>query len=369
MAAPRPPVTVALRVGLDGLAMAAVDRELEIRARRDAPNPPATAPWPAIDGHHVWRWILAVLEDFAERFRVEAVVPTADPRTVALTDGRHLLAAMMRPDARPPAALRAAFVAAAPRPDRSGRPVDEAETTTALQLFWLQHVQPEIFTRARWVLPHGNWWGFRLSDGVPAGEASSLVAGGHLAECPSARPSTLARRQGWQLLLPALREPHRLLGRIAPAIAAHTGLATDTAVLVGGADLLVAHALILAAGFDRAALVLVGDGCLLVPGTTTPDAGHRVLASLDRRRVVQTTLPADAAALTARLDDLGHAGPVVVAGAWAGTRALAAARAARDQAVFAIDDDALWARGAALLAHWGRRPALPRLAIRRVGAD
>jgi sugar (pentulose or hexulose) kinase len=370
VAAPRLPVTAALRVGLDGLAMAAVDRELQIRARRDAPNPPATdAPWPAVDGHHVWRWILAVLEDFGEQFRIEAIVPTADPRTVALTDGRHLLTAMMRPDARPPAAIREAFVAAAPWPERSGRPLDDGETTTALQLFWQQHLHPETFAGARWILPHANWWGFRLSDGVPASEASSLVAGGHVAECPSARPSTLARRQGWQLLLPALREPHRLLGRLAPAIAEHTGLAADTAVLVGGSDVMVAHALVLAAGFDRAALVLVREGCVLVPGTTTPSPTQCVLASLDRRPVVRTALPAAAATLAAGLDALGHAGPVVVAGEWAETPALAAARTTRDQAVFAIEADALWAQGAALLAHWGRRPALPRLAIRRVGAD
>ena len=40
MPGPKPPVTAVLRVGEDDLALAAVDRELTVVAKRTAPNPP-----------------------------------------------------------------------------------------------------------------------------------------------------------------------------------------------------------------------------------------------------------------------------------------------------------------------------------------
>ncbi len=369
MAAPKPPVTVTLRVAANHLACCAVDRELTVRAERRAPNPPlAAAPYPALDVHHVWRWLLAVLGDFGETFRIEALVPTAVGGIAVLVDGRQPVLAPMRPEAIPPAAVAAAYAAIAPRPEATGQARDASVRSLGLRLFWQEKAFPEAFARARWILPHAAFWGFRLTAGVAAAEASSLAEGGDLVEIVGTRPSTLARRLGYAQRLPALREPHRLLGRLAPEVIDRAGLAAASPVLVGGTDTATAHALVLAAGYDRAALVLVDEHVVLVPGAATPTADRQVIASLDRRPLTRFPLPADAEALAANLDDLGHAGPVLVAGEWSEATALARERRARDQAVFAFDGTAAWARGAALLAHWGRRPVAPRLAVERVAS-
>jgi sugar (pentulose or hexulose) kinase len=369
---PKTPVTVVLKVGEDDLALAAVDRGLGVLAKRTAPNPPlAGAPYPALDTAHVQRWLIAALGDLGELFRVEAIVPTAFGATCGLVDGTHLVLAMMRPTAEPPSALREAFVAGAPDPDHAGLPTPANGASLALQLFWQHKAYPDEFARARWLLGHAAYWGFRLTDGVPATEAASLIEGGQLAEVAGARPTTLARRMGWQLLLPARRDAHRLLGRLDPDVAERTELPRATPVLVGTTPRAAAHALVLAAGYDRAAVLTAGAGgaTLVTPGAGPVDATRRRLVSVDGRIFTLARDLADAASVAAELDAADGGGPVLIDGDWPAAAALAGARAERGQAVLRIDDADLWAKGGALLAHWGRRRTPARLALERVVAD
>ena len=374
MPGPKTPVTAVLKVGEADLALAAVDRELTVLAKRTAPNPPlAGAPYPALDAAHVWRWLVAALGDLGEVFRVEAIVPTAFGATCGLVDGAHLVLAMMRPTAEPPKALRDAFTALAPAPDHAGMTTPARGASLALQLYWQQKAFPEAFARARWILGHAGYWGFRLTDGVPAAEAASLVEGGQLAEVAGARPTTLARRMGWQLLWPARRDAHRLLGRLEPEVAERTELAGATPVLVGTTARAAAHALVLAAGYDRAAVVTpAGSGAaatLTTPGGGQVDANRRRLVSVDGRPCTVSRDLADADAVAAELGATACTGPVLVEGDWAGTGALARARAPRGQAVLQVHDADLWAKGGALLALWGRRRAPVKLTLERIAAD
>ncbi len=364
------PVTAVLRVAKTKVVLAAVDRELVVRARREAPNPPlGGAPYPALDHHHVWRWLLAVLQEFAETFRVEAIVPTAFGETAALVDDAGPVLPLMRGEAEPPATIRAAFEALAPRPDAVGALTPPNRSSLALQLFWQQKAFPEAFARVRRILPHAAFWGARLTGGAHAAEASSLAAGGQVLELSSCRPSTVARRLGWQLRLPALREPHRLLGRVAPEVVARTDLRPDTRVFVGAADVAVAHGLLLAASLDEAALLLADEHVILVPGTCVPSAERRLILSLDRRQLVEQRLRGGVPSIVAMLAELEHTGPVVVAGTWPHAKALAGAVAPRGQATFVIEDGDLWAPGGALLAQFEQRRPVPRLALERVATD
>jgi sugar (pentulose or hexulose) kinase len=372
MPGPKTPVTAVLKVGEHDLTLAAVDRELAVLAKRTAPNPPlADAPYPALDTTHVRRWLIAALGDLGEVFRIEAIVPTAFGGTCALVDDADLVLAMMRPSAEPPAAIRAAFAAEAPAPELAGTTTPERGASLGLQLFWQQRAFADAFARARWILGHAAYWGFQLTDGVPAAEAASLVEGGQLAEVAGARPTTLARRMGWQLLWPARRDAHRLLGRLEPEVAARTELPADTPVLVGTTDRAAAHALVLAAGYDRAAVVTAADEGvrLTTPGAGPVEAHRRRLVSVDGRPFTQARDLAGVAEVAAELDLGGCSGPVLVAGDWPHAPALARMRAARGQAVLAIGDADLWAKGGALLALWGRRRTPARLALERVASD
>ncbi len=372
MAGPKPPVTAVLKVGEDDLALAAVDRELTVVAKRTAPNPPlAGAPYPALDTAHVRRWLIAALGDLGEVFRIEAIVPTAFGATCGLVDGVHTVLAMMRPTAEPPEAIRDGFAAEAPDPALAGVATPAGGTSLALQLYWQERAFPEAFARARWILGHAAYWGFRLTDGVPSSESASLVEGGQLVEVPGARPTTLARRMGWQLRLPARRDAHRLLGRLRPDVAERTELAADTPVLVGTTTGAAAHAVVLAAGYDRGAVLksTAGGAVLTTPGVGVVTPDRRRLLSVDGRPLTQASGLADAAAVAGELDARACRGPVLVEGDWAGAGVLARALAARGQAVLRIEDADLWAKGGALLAMWGRRHPPVKLALERVAGD
>jgi hypothetical protein len=278
---------------------------------------------------------------------------------------------MMRPGAEPPTAVRDAFEAVAPAPELAGLTTPARGASLALQLFWQQKAFPDAFARTRWILGHAAYWGFRLTDGVPAAEAASLVEGGQLAETAGARPTTLARRLGWQLLWPARRDAHRLLGRLQPAVAERAHLPADTPVLVGTTDRAAAHALILAAGYDRAAVITPSDGqaALATPGAGHVEADRRRLVSVDGRPFTIARDLADARAVAAELDAMACSGPVLIAGEWPGAAELARARAGRGQELLRLEDADLWAKGGALLAFWGRRRAPVKLGLERIAAD
>ncbi len=370
MPPPKTPVTAVLRIGQERLTAATVDRDLRVRSRRDAPMAALPqAPYPALDHHHAWRWMVAVLQDFAETFQVEAVVPTAFGGTAALVNTAGLVLPLMHPKAEPPAEVRDAFAAAAPSAELVGMTTPERGTSLALQLFWQQAAFPDAFARAERLLSHAAYWGYCLTGGGLATEGSSLADGGQLVEVPSCRPSRFAREQGFAKLMAAIREPHRLLGRLAPEVAGRADLQPTTPVLVGSSDHAAAHGLLLAASLDAAALLLADERLLLVPGTAAVDGPWRTVLSLDRRPLLEVRGVADAAMTARLLAGVGHRGPVIVAGDWHDTPALAAELETRNQATFQLEDAALWAQGAAFLAALNRRPMVPRLPLVRVSVD
>jgi hypothetical protein len=205
---------------------------------------------------------------------------------------------------------------------------------------------------------------------VGASEAASLVEGGQFAEVAGGRPSTLVRRQGWQRLLPARRDPHRLLGRIAPDVADRAELPAETPIFVGTSVCAAAHAAILAAGYDRAAVV-EPDGrnaTVTVPGASTVTAMRRLVVSADGRPLTRARVAGTAEAVDEELDATASAGPVLVLDDWEAAAELAAARAGRGQAVLRVEDSDLWAKGGALLAHWSRRARPVKLKVERLAA-
>ncbi|TVQ39779.1 MAG: hypothetical protein EA356_01415 [Geminicoccaceae bacterium] len=351
MAPPKPPAVAALYVARRQLTLAAVGADHRIGSVRAAPNPPRPgATGPEVDIEHVWRWLVAALGSLGEDFRIEAVVPIAHPATLARIDGRSLTGPL--------------------------RLADDGDLLPLLT---------EAPPATRWTLGHAQYWGFRLTDGALAAEASSLGEASSLIEARGARPTTALRQLGRHQWLPAMLPPHEVLGRLAAEVADRAELPTTTPVLVGAGDLAARHGRLLGAGWETAALIVVDDaGCRVVAGTSPVEPSMigldgRPLALFtvrDAGPVVRAPDQVRAAALRGALvldhalDRLASRGPVVIEGSLAADTAtlglLAALRAPRGQAVFAGADPHPLAQAASLL--WGlrqRRPA-PRLDLVRI---
>jgi len=255
----RPDAIVVLAVDRTRVRLLAIAPDGTVLSSRFAPGEIRPGePYPSFDVEHVWRWMMAALADLGERFRVEAIVPTACGAAAALVDETDLVLPVMDYEAEIPAGVAAAYAEVAPWFEECCCPILPAGRTLARQLFWQSRAFAEAFARVRWILPFAQYWGWGLS-GIAASEVTSLGAQTQLWNPCERDVSGLARREGWAERLAPLRPAWSVLGPLAPELAARAGLPADTPVLTGiqndGARL----ARLLAAGLDDTALVITGD--------------------------------------------------------------------------------------------------------------
>ena len=150
-------------------------------------------------------------------------------------------------------------------------PINPAGLTLARQLFWQSRAFPEEFRRARWILPFAQYWAWGLC-GVPASEVTSLGAQTQLWNPRERDLSLLAKREGWDELLPPLRYAFDVLGTLQLEIAEKCALPQETPVLCGIHDSSANYARYLAAGLDDFTLISTGTW-LITFNTALPLAG------------------------------------------------------------------------------------------------
>ncbi|MCU0905208.1 MAG: FGGY family carbohydrate kinase [Tabrizicola sp.] len=83
--------------------------------------------------------------------------------------------------------------------------------TLAKQLFWLETIYPEAFTRIATVLPWSGYIAHRLGGGL-ANEVSNLGVFTHLLEVKTGNWSSLVRARGWDRLFPPRRAAWEVIG-------------------------------------------------------------------------------------------------------------------------------------------------------------
>jgi len=239
---------------------------------RTAPNRPAPdAPYRAIDAAAIEAFLKAALAVAPERGRIGAVVPVAHGGCAALVTADGLALPVM--DYEEPSLEE---VAAAYRPLRdpfaeTGTPFLPLGLNVGRQLYYLETRHPEGFARARRLLFWPQYWAWRLS-GVAASEITSLGCHSDLWEPAGSRFSGLARRRGWDRLVPRLAKASDRLGRLAPDWVAATGLDPATEVLAGIHDSNASFFRHRIARADGAPFVVVSSGTwavLLASGAPT----------------------------------------------------------------------------------------------------
>src|SRR5919109_3382707 len=254
----KPQAVAVLDVGKTNVKLLAVASAGKILSSRSAPNAVRRGePYPHCDTEHIWRWLMAALADFGERFAIEAIVPTGYGSNAALVAGDALVLPIMDYEAEPPPAIAAAYAEVAPWFEECCCPIHPAGLTLARQLFWQSRAFPEAFRRARWILPFPQYWSWGLC-GVPASEVTSLGAQTQLWDPRRRDFSSLARRQGWAEKFPPLRNAWDVLGPLQLEVARACALPVDIPVLCGIHDSNANFARYLAAGLEEFTLISSG---------------------------------------------------------------------------------------------------------------
>lgn len=254
----KPEAVAVLDVGKASVRLLAVAPDGAFLATRSAPNPvSAGAPYPHCGTEDIWRWLMAALADLGERFAILAIVPTGYGATAALVADGDLVLPIMDYDAEPPEAIAGAYARIAPWFEECCCPILPAGGTLARQLFWQSRAFREDFRRARWILPFAQYWAWGLC-GVPACEVTSLGAQTQLWNPRERDLSQLAKAEGWDAVMPPLRNAWDVLGTLQLEIAGKCELPAETPVLCGIHAQGARYARYLAAGLDDFTLLSRG---------------------------------------------------------------------------------------------------------------
>ena len=167
-----------------------------IEALQTGNRPIDGPPYLHVDVEAIFAFLIEALAEFAARFEIEAIVPSAYGSTAALIGDDGLVLPMMDYEAEPPDDIKEGYAAAAPAFEEVCCPINPGGLTLGRQLFWQSRQFPDQFARARRLLPAAQYWGWRLT-GVAAAEMTSLGAQTQLWNPRGNNTSRLAAREGW----------------------------------------------------------------------------------------------------------------------------------------------------------------------------
>ncbi|MEE8270127.1 MAG: FGGY family carbohydrate kinase, partial [Alphaproteobacteria bacterium] len=264
-----------LDLGKTNLKLIVVDAAGRILDTVMADNTPvAGPPYRHVDEAHVWDWLLGALATAAARHAIKAIVPCTYGSTGALVGADGLVLPIMDYEDDPPDDIKAAYAEVAPPFAEVYAPTNPGGLTLGRQLFWQSRAFAGAFARARHILPHAQYWAWRLT-GVAAVEVTSLGAQTHLWNPRARAYSSLVAGQGWKRLFPPLRRAWDVLGPVMPGVAAATGLPADTPVLCGIHDSNANYLRYLAAGMTDFTLMSTGTWVISFNAAHPLDALHQ----------------------------------------------------------------------------------------------
>jgi L-fuculokinase len=177
-------------------------------------------------------WLLSALSGAPGKKRIRAVVPVTHGAAVVLVSERgEPLAA---PDYEDPIfeSVSESYSDQRDSYELTYSPSLPLGLNLGRQLYYLQQQHPDTMHRCQMLLLYPQYWAWRLSD-VSASEITSLGCHTDLWRPTLGRFSSLAVAQGWDTLLPALRNANDELGTISRNVAELTGLDRKCQVLCG----------------------------------------------------------------------------------------------------------------------------------------
>ncbi|MFO1034464.1 MAG: hypothetical protein U1E15_10445 [Hyphomicrobiales bacterium] len=136
---------------------------------------------------------------------------------VALSgDGTPAVPVMDYMSEPPPAILRA-YQKVMPGFEEAFTPPLPMALLHGMQLFWQQSEMPEAFAKVKTILPLMQYVAFRLG-GRATTEVSSMSCQSHLVDMRDGRPSSMARRMGWNRFYAPEAKAWEVIGTLSPEL-------------------------------------------------------------------------------------------------------------------------------------------------------
>ncbi len=189
-------------------------------------------PYPHADVAGLWGFMVAALAAVPAPHKPTCLVVTAHGATAALVDDEGLVLPILDYEFPAIEACEAEYATVRPPFEETFSPRMGNGLNVGRQMFWQQRHYPAEFSKAKHVLMYPQYWGWRLT-GVKASEVTSLGCHTDLWQPVAGKPSRLVAEQGWEGMLPPLKQASEVLGMLLPEIAAATGLPDSTPVLTG----------------------------------------------------------------------------------------------------------------------------------------
>jgi L-fuculokinase len=205
----------------------------EIRWVRQRAFSPVRGPlYRQLDIEGIEQWLVDSLRAAEERSRIRHLVPVAHGAAAVLIDeaGESLAALdyedpIANSECEGYDALRDPF-------SETFSPALGLGLNLGRQLYFLQTRHISLWERARSILLYPQFWAWRFS-GVLASEITSLGCHSDMWRPQQSCFSEMARRQGWDNLMPALQPAGAVLGPITQAMAQATGVDARCRVYCG----------------------------------------------------------------------------------------------------------------------------------------
>ncbi len=213
-------------IGKTNVKLALVD--LDRMAETDVETQPnvvlAGPPWPHFDTDAQWAFLIGALHRMGRHTPIEGIVVATHGACGALLDRDGALAVpVLDYEHDGPDETRRAYDRLRPPFAETGSPPLPLGLNLGAQLFWQLDRDPGLIDRVRHVVTWPQYWGHRLT-GQLACDVCSLGAHTDLWAPGAATWSALPGRLGLGDRMAPARLPGEVLGKLAPEVAARTGL-------------------------------------------------------------------------------------------------------------------------------------------------
>jgi len=187
-----------------------------------------------LDAEGIWIWMLQALRQLTLKHAISAVFPVAHGAAAALIDDRGLVRPILDYETDL-SEIDAAYNRLRSDFQASHSPNLPHGLNLGRQLYWIQQKHPKDWSAARHILLYPQYWAWRLC-GVAATEVTSLGSHTDLWQPAQRSYSGLAENIGVCEKMPPMHNAWDVLAKIAPDVAAATGLPPDCAVYCGVHD-------------------------------------------------------------------------------------------------------------------------------------
>jgi sugar (pentulose or hexulose) kinase len=226
-------LTVVLDIGKSfaKLSLLAENGEILAKASRPSVTQTSVLGYPSLDVSGIESWFCATVSEFARKGRICRIMPVAHGAAACLVNEDGSWLAPLDYETALPDDLCAAYIKERDAFALTGSPSLPCGLNLGAQIFWMEHIAPEVFQRSTIVM-WPQFWAWRLCS-VAATETTSLGCHTDLWLPGKNEPSPMAIRRGWDKRLAPVHRANEVLGTVTKEWQERCGLPADCQVFCG----------------------------------------------------------------------------------------------------------------------------------------